>query len=153
MGRRLSQYAMAKARCARCLSLLVACWTIVGCGESGVHVSGEVTFGGKPVPAGRIYFNPDFSKKNDGPQGYADIKDGKFDTRAHGKGACGGATIVVINGFDGNAQPGAATKGDPLFHEYQVAIELPKVSSMQKFDVPASAADSLSKGTRPTRRP
>src|SRR5204862_378695 len=68
----------------------------VGCGESRVEVSGEVTFDGKPVPAGRIYFNPDFTKGNDGPQGYADIKDGKFDTRNKGKGACGGPTIAVI---------------------------------------------------------
>src|SRR5205807_6772258 len=82
-----------------CAALVAACLAAPGCGGSrGVEVSGEVTFDGKPVPAGRIYFNPDVTKGNDGPQGYAEIHDGKFDTSKGGKGACGGPTVVVISG-------------------------------------------------------
>ncbi|HEX3316290.1 MAG TPA: hypothetical protein VHR72_15435 [Gemmataceae bacterium] len=108
-----------------------------GCGGSSrVEVSGEVTFGGNPIPAGRIYFTPDTSKGNDGPQGFAEIKDGRFDTRDEGRGAKGGPTIVTVagnNGAMGNGQ------GTPLFDEYPIKMDLPTESSTQKFDVPANA--------------
>lgn len=122
----------------------LACFAIIGCGGPTVHeVDGEVNFDGKPVPAGRIYFNPDFTKGNDGPQGYAPIKDGKFDTRKGGKGVCGGATIVVIQGHAGTADP--LNVGDPIFNEYQFATDLPRESTKRNFDVPKSAAENLKK--------
>lgn len=103
---------------------------VSGCGgPKSVEVSGNVTFDGKPLPSGRIYFNPDYTKGPDGPQGYAEIKDGKFDTRNGGKGAFGGPTIVVI-------------KALPHFKEYQEAIDLPNEPTKRNFDVPASAGAS-----------
>src|SRR6478672_4234893 len=89
----------------------------LGCGGGqGAEVWGEVTFDGKPVPAGRIYFNPDFTKGNDGPQGYAPIKDGKFDTRHEGQAAAGGPTVVVVKGYNGVPKPDDPNWiGDPLF--------------------------------------
>ncbi len=61
-----------------------ALW-IAGCGAGNepktYHVSGTVTFAGKPVPVGTILFVPDAGKANRGPTGYAVIREGKFDTR------------------------------------------------------------------------
>src|SRR4051812_13383796 len=82
--------------------LLSAAIFLGGCAASERNdVSGEITYDGKPVPAGRIYFTPDLDKGNDGPQGYAPIKDGKYDTRKDGQGATGGPMIVVIKGYNG----------------------------------------------------
>lgn len=110
--------------------------SIVGC-ERGhrPEFSGSVTFGGQPIPAGRIYFNPDLAKKNDGPQGWAEIKDGAYDTRKKGLGFRGGPAVVVIQGFAG----GADGFGPPLFQEYKITVDLPSVTSISNFDVPADA--------------
>lgn len=79
----------------------------VGCGtaqpDNIVHVIGLVTHKGKPLPVGMIVFEPNPAKENSGPQGHADIKDGKFDTRASKKGAAIGPMIVRITGGDGIA--------------------------------------------------
>lgn len=110
--------------------------TIVGCEKSHrAELSGTITFGGEPIPAGRIYFNPDLEKKNDGPQGWAEIKDGVYDTRKNGLGFRGGPAVVVIQGFAG----GADGFGPPLFQEYKITVDLPKVTSVSHFDVPADA--------------
>ena len=61
------------------LLLLGAC---SGQGTDRFDVSGTVTFNGQPVPAGQVVFSPDLSKGNDGPQGYAEIHGGRYDTRA-----------------------------------------------------------------------
>ena len=53
---------------------------LVGCGDGGLkryRVSGDVSFQGKPVPAGSIIFTPDTAKGNAGPQGTANIIDGR----------------------------------------------------------------------------
>ena len=108
-----------------------------GSAGPGVHVWGKVTYQGKPVPAGRIYFSPDFSKKNDGPQGSAEIQGGFFDMRKGGKGAGGGPTIVIIHGFDGQKADKAAL-GQILFGEHQTTIDLPRENCERHFDVPAT---------------
>jgi hypothetical protein len=111
------------------------------------EVSGKVTFDGRPIPAGRIYFNPDLARGNDGPQGYADIRAGHFDTRQGGKGAPAGAVIVRIEGFDGKG--GAKSFGKPLFVAYQIEVELPREPCTRAFEVPASAARNLPRDTAP----
>jgi len=124
----------------------IACLLVLGCGEpKRVDVSGDVTFDGKPLPAGRIYFDPDFAKGNDGVQGYAEIKDGKYDTRKGGKGACGGATIVKIEGYQAGTGEKPGFVGPKLFNEYQTTTELPLESCTRDFTVPASAAEGLKK--------
>src|SRR5690349_15492401 len=86
---------------------VVACLTLAGCGGvNTVHVSGKVTFQGKPVPAGKIYFIPDGTKGNTGTTGYADIKNGEYNTASTGGGGVSpGAVKVKIDGFDPSAQP------------------------------------------------
>jgi hypothetical protein len=101
------------------------------------HVSGEVNYKGTPLPAGVIFFDPDATKKNSGPQGYAMIKDGKYDTSAQGGApVVGGAYIVRIEGFDG--KPGNELPlGKALFTDFQKAVDLPKENCTQNFEVPA----------------
>jgi hypothetical protein len=123
------------------------CCLVVGCGGKGHRVSGKVTFNGQPVPAGKIFFIPDASKGNSGPTGYADIRDGSYDTSAKGGRGTdnGGAVIVAIEGYDPNAP---ATKDEQsgeeirplLFPRYETHTELPTSSTTKDFDVPASAA-------------
>jgi hypothetical protein len=126
-------------------ALVVACAFALGCGGSDRHdVSGTVSFNGQPVPAGRIFFTPDASQGNKGNQGYADIKDGRYDTSQGGRGAPGGPVIVRIVGADGQASENAPL-GKPLFNEYQTKAELPEESAEQNFNVPAEAAQGVNK--------
>jgi len=133
----------------RLLGLLLAAGLFAsGCGTSTsgtYHLSGKVTFNGKAVPAGRIFFLPNTAKGNSGQGGFAEIKDGVFDTRKKGAATPGGALIVRIDGFDGQT---TATNfvGQPLFLTYEVEVEVPQANATKDFDVPASAAKNLPKG-------
>jgi hypothetical protein len=112
-----------------------------GCGgQTGrFDVSGKVTFGGRPVPAGTVVFSPDMGAGNDGLQGIAEIRDGHFDTRATRRGGPGGAVVVRIEGFDG--QPSEERPyGKALFPPFQLKVNLPRRDTSMDFDVPASAA-------------
>ena len=54
-----------------------------GCGPTGPQRYehwGSITFQGRPIPAGEIRFDPDLTG-NDGPAGYAVIKNGQFACR------------------------------------------------------------------------
>jgi hypothetical protein len=124
----------------RLFGALIAAWlsaAALGCGGANtIDISGEVKFGGKPIPAGRIYFTPDSSKGNEGPQGFAEITDGKYDTRREGRGAVAGANIVKIAGNDGSRGNGM---GLPLFDDFSQPAMIPTSAATQDFDVPANA--------------
>jgi hypothetical protein len=130
------------SRVCGCL-LVVLTALLTGCGSSGYHVSGKATFDGKPIPVGKIYFTPDASKGNDGASGWADIKDGAFNTSASGgMGIVGGPTLVRIEGADGLRIDDDRPNGNPLFTHYETAVDLPKSTTTKDFDVPASAKDA-----------
>lgn len=94
-------------------------------GPKRYHVSGQVYYDGKPVPAGEIYFDPDVTKGHDGTQGFARIKDGQYDTRVASKGVAPGPHIVRILGFDGKVPPGEDLPfGKPLFTEYKTTADI-----------------------------
>ena len=78
---------------------------------------------------------------NSGPQGYADIKEGKFDTSQGGKGCTGGVVVVRIEGFEATDQPGVF--GKPLFAAFELKDDLPREACTRTFEVPASAASGL----------
>ena len=125
---------------------VLCCCLAVGCGgEKTYRVSGKVTFKGKPLPAGRIIFVPDGAKGNKGSEGYADIKDGAYDTAAPGgKGAVGGPMNVRIEGWDPakkieKPDKSALSSIPPLFPPYETTADLPKGESTKDFDVPADA--------------
>jgi len=116
------------------------CFLLAGCGSGAYSVSGNVTFAGKPIPVGKIYFTPDAAKGNTGPAGYAEIKDGKYSTSAAGgRDVIGGPMVVRITAADGVKIDEERPNGKPLFPPYQVVADLPKSSTTKDFDVPASA--------------
>ncbi|MCI0361291.1 MAG: hypothetical protein L0211_22645 [Planctomycetaceae bacterium] len=119
--------------------LVLAAAMLPGCGGPTIyHLSGKVSFAGQPLPAGVIYFDPDYTQKNDGPQGYAFIKDGVYRTSAEGgAGVLGGPYLARIEGFDG--QPGAELPlGRPLFTDFSQPLELPAADSVQNFEIPGN---------------
>jgi hypothetical protein len=133
---------------ARLLAGVVGCALLVpltACSNkssSRFDLWGTVTFKGRPVPAGLIAINPDLSKGNDGPQGLAEIRDGRFDTRRLDKGAPSGPVLLLIDGFDGVPQPDSPY-GKPLFLGYKVSMELPKEATEKNIEVPASAGANV----------
>lgn len=108
-----------------------------GCGGEKIYqLSGNVTFQGKPVPAGQIVFEPDTTAGNSGPAAFAKIKEGRYDTRIlEGRGTVGGPHLVRILGLDGVPR-GELLNGMPLFPEYSTTADLPKKDGTQDFDVP-----------------
>lgn len=116
-------------------SLLFAA-LLIGCsGEKTYHLSGNITFQGKPVPAGHIVFEPDASKGNKGAAAFATIKGGRYDTSVEeGHGTIGGPHIVRILGLNG-VRKGELLNGTPLFPEYSTTADLPKQNGTQDFDV------------------
>lgn len=129
---------------------MLLCCVGVGCGGGDtVRVSGAVTFKGAPLPAGKIYILPDGAKGNTGPAGYADIKDGRYDTATRGsRGAVSGAVIFKIDGYDPAAEKkkdpeSGELVGTPFFLGYQIPVDLPKGSSTKDLDIPASATKTL----------
>ena len=116
------------------LALVLGLAALVGCGageEKLYQVSGVVTYDGKPVAKGVIHFDP----KADGPSGFANILDGKYDTAQQGKGVRGGEYDVRVNGFDGK-EANEAPFGRALFPEYTGTKDLPQEDSTFDLDVP-----------------
>src|SRR4029079_8096155 len=101
--------------------------------EKLYRVSGAVTYDGKPIPKGLIFFDP----QTDGPQGFANIVGGKYDTTQQGKGVRGGAYNIRVNGFDGK-EANEAPFGQALFPEYTGTKELPQEDSTYDLNVPRS---------------
>lgn len=76
----------------------------VGCGPKDTRirnrVTGAITHGGQPLVAGEIRFLPDDSKQNSGPQGLANIKDGRYDTKgSRAPGVDGGPMVIEVEGY------------------------------------------------------
>ncbi len=120
---------------------------VIGCGsKEGQQISGKVTFAGKPVPAGKIYFAPDSAKGNTGATGWAAIVNGDFNTNAEGgRGLSPGANVLTIEGIDPNAPkpsgPGSEDiQAGLLFAGYQMRVDISPEQKSLDIDVPESAA-------------
>jgi hypothetical protein len=127
---------------------VLGCCLALGCGgEKTYRVSGTVKFKGQPIPEGRIHFIPDGSKGNKGQAGYADIKNGAYDTSSSGgRGAVGGAMTVRIEAWDPAKKIDKPDKSPlstipPLFPPYETKADLPNSDSTKDFDVPAEAVN------------
>ena len=99
--------------------------------------SGTITFEGKLIPKGLIFFDPDPSKGTPGTQGFANIENGHYDTAVAGKGKGirgGGPYHIRISGFDGKEGP-EAPFGQFLFPEHQLTRELPAEDQTFDYDV------------------
>lgn len=102
------------------------------------NVSGTVQYDGKPVPFGSVLFIADADEGNAGPQGIAQINDGKFNTAEAGRGVVGGAYKVIIKGRSVRAaeEDDEGQGAEPLFNDYQTTVVFPAEDSVQTFDVP-----------------
>lgn len=106
--------------------LLVAtplCLALLGCTSEIITfvVEGSVTFKGKAIPKGEIYFDPDPAIK--GIQGKGLIRDGKFSTKGFNSVIVAGKYIVRIYGFDGKPRE-EAPLGKALFPPYEISLTL-----------------------------
>ncbi|MEW4561976.1 hypothetical protein AB1K70_05585 [Bremerella sp. JC770] len=134
----------------RLLTVLVFLLAILsGCQPSSdvqrYNVRGSVTYEGKPVPTGTIMMTP--ANGNKGPGGYAEIRDGRFDTATTGQGPTGGPHHVVIQGYDGKSNPAnELPMGKALFDPYETDVNLPTSDTTNDFDIPASAIRQPSTG-------
>ncbi len=120
--------------------ILLTLLTGVGCGPGSTgaaryDISGMVSHQGQPVPQGRISF--DTPGSNEGG-GFANIEDGKFDTKLGGRGHLGGDVVVQINGVSDElvvaGNPDSGNK--PLFPTYETTVKLPQEATTQDFQVP-----------------
>lgn len=121
------------------------CILAIGCSnDTGNRITGNVTFDGKPVPAGKVYFMPDGAKGNTGSTGFADIVDGKYDTgAAGGRGAPTGAVKITVEGNDpsgveSGSSPDVTTK--MLFVGYETTADIAEGATTHDIAVPAEAA-------------
>jgi hypothetical protein len=138
-----------------CASVAALC-LLSGCGGAKTaRVSGKITFKGQPVPAGKIYFLPDTAKGGTGQPGFADIKDGQYDTAAPG-GQAGviGPVLVSITGVDPHKKPekspNAEVTATLLFEKYETTADLAGGDVKLDFDVPESAAGPKPAPKQPT---
>jgi hypothetical protein len=123
------------------LGLLIVCLiavVAVGCGPRDTRirnrVTGAITHGGQPLVAGEIRFLPDDSKQNSGPQGLANIKDGRYDTKgSRAPGVDGGAMVIEVDGY-------VDEKRNQMV-SYQYRAELGRSPEMTlDIDIPAKKA-------------
>jgi hypothetical protein len=139
----------AGAWCGLIVGAACAVLTASGCnrgdGIPRYRVSGSVSFDGRAVPAGMVYFNPDTTAGNDGPAGFAPIVAGHYDTAAKGgRPAIAGPHQVVIEGHEPmSAAASGDVQGRPLFGGYRIPLDLPAAASQHDFAVPADAAKVL----------
>lgn len=122
------------ARLAATAFLLLA----VGCttekGPELYTLTGTITFQDKPVPGGRIVFEPIADQGNSGPGSVAEIKAGKYSTRA-GKGTVGGPHHVTIFGDDGGLP--TESRDNALFSPHRTEVDLPYEDAEHDFNVPS----------------
>jgi hypothetical protein len=115
--------------------LLVSIFLFLGCGHVGpklYHISGEVTYDGKPVSEGVIYFTPNTATGDRASQGVAFIQDGKYDT-SKGRGISSGSVSVIISG---NQRLADKEETVPLFEDYIEEFEVPDQNTVKNFNVP-----------------
>jgi hypothetical protein len=108
-----------------------------GCGQRGptrFHLEGKVTFDGQPVPSGLIRFEPDSTKGNTGPVGYAAIKHGRYTTATDGsKGSLNGPIVAFLTG--GPAPDPKVEFPKMWFVDYSTTLTLEPKSGATTFDI------------------
>jgi hypothetical protein len=128
-----------RALCPTVMAMFAGAVLISGCnrpsGPSRYPVSGRVTRGGVPLALGRISFEPQTERGNQGPGAYGEIAAGRYETYRT-MGAVGGPHRVVIEGYAGET-PEQRQKRAPLFPPYVTSVDLPMGAASMDFDVPA----------------
>jgi hypothetical protein len=125
----------------RAMAMAWMAGVICGCGSDETRqydVAGTVTVAGKSVPVGTILFTPDRSKDNHGPSGFAQIREGKYDTARDGKATVGGPHVVRISAYTG-VPVADRPSGKPLVADYSTEVDLPPARVVRDFEIPAAA--------------
>lgn len=113
-----------------------------GSGEPKRHrITGTVTFEGKPVEFGAIFFEPTESVGKIAPTVYLPVRDGKYDT--NDKGPVAGKYRVIIGGMDKSRErvdSDGITHTPQLFQDYKFEVDIPPPNNTLDIVVPASQA-------------
>lgn len=116
-------------------SLFLMLFNVISCGQyddsvKRYAVSGLLTYDGKPVPAGLVFFEPDSKKGNSGPGGVAEILDGRYQTKPD-KGIVGGPHTVRVIGY---LKPHLPKQPEPdlMFPEQRLSIDFPSEDNVEK---------------------
>src|SRR5690242_17854170 len=84
---------------------------LMGCGKpAGMHVWGDVTYEGKPVETGTIYFSPEDGTT--GPSTGGNIVEGKYDIKEKGGPKPDGVYKVAITGLKATGKMITLPKSD-----------------------------------------
>ena len=113
-----------------------------GAGESldRYPLTGTVTYDGKPVESGVIFFEPKASAGKVAPTVYLSIKDGKLD--AEDEGPVKGTYHVIVRGYDKSKErvdDDGITITPQLFPDYEFDVEIPPPDNVLKVEVPKAA--------------
>lgn len=125
---------------------------MAGCGKNtGSRVHGTIVYEGKPIPGGKIYFEPDAGKGNTGPSGFADIVNGHYDTsEAGGQNVHPGPTILTVQGtaplteVDRQKNPDITHR--LLFQDHSESIDVPSQGLQHDIVVPATSPKPAAAG-------
>jgi hypothetical protein len=127
------------------LCALALLWLVsAGCGGDGLdrhRVRGTVTFQGKPVEFGAVFFEPTESVGKVAPTVYLPVRDGKYDTGD--KGPIPGRYRVTVGGVDKSKErvdDDGITHSPQLFQDYKFEVEIPPPDGTLDIEVPASQA-------------
>lgn len=124
--------------CAFCCVFVCALYSF-GCGGNDgpkrYRITGTITFKGEPVPVGYIQFIPEPATR--GPEGFAEVLDGKFSTDNYGRGVIGGPHKVIIEGSSGGEpnEDGEIPQGEKLFDKYETTYTFDEANSEVDFEV------------------
>ena len=107
------------------------------------HISGKVSFKGKPVPAGYVTFTPDVGKGTNGQVVGFQIKDGNYDSiRNTPPGIAPGSYKLSIAGFDGVVIPFFG-QGKQIFNPINDECVVSEGVSTKDIEVPNSAGENV----------
>ena len=143
MVKRMNFHPISRPSAWLCL-LVIASLTLAGCGGDSLNrcpVKGTVTFQGKPVEAGAIFFEPTASVGNTAPTVYLSIQNGKYD--AGSEGPVPGKYTVIVGGMDKSKESvddDGITHTPQLFEDYRFEVEIPPPGNTLDIEVPESQA-------------
>jgi hypothetical protein len=125
----------------RAARLIVLAAALAGCGPGGPNqypVSGTIRIGDEPVTTGFVIIEPAATPGGaEGLQGYAPIRNGRFDTDAGGKRAVSGPVVLRIDGR--GAPSDRFPQGVPLCVRYEMRVELRPAPNQLDLVVPETA--------------
>jgi hypothetical protein len=116
---------------------------LTGCGDDGMNrhrITGTVTYDGKPVESGAIFFEPTASVGMIAPTAYLRVENGKYDTGD--KGPVAGKYRVVVGGMNQSKETvdsDGVTHTPRLFPDYKFEVDIPPPNDTLDVVVPVAA--------------